>query len=535
MTIREVTDAEIQKLTTSGIWRTENLFQVLDENAARHGERLAVADAHRRLTYREFAEQTQLLAGWLSGLRLARGSVVAVQTRSSTLIPLMHFACDRADLTFLPLSDAWRSREVGHLLRQSRARVFIVPPDTKDFSYAEMISELRGDLPELEVVASAEEGSTGISVEEIVSRSSQFRGSPLASPNEPRMCMVTSGTSGLPKISLYTDNNLWYFLSTYVRTLESTGTEVFANLAPANTGSTGYLFPVLTPLLFGSTCVMLEHWNPITALELLEREKVNVAVAVPTQVIKLLDVARDRQVDLSPLRAITTAGAPLPPEVAEEAERALGCRILPMYGATDGGVPAFTTVSDPAEKRYSTVGKIIPHTQFRIATADGSVAEGGSAGEVQWRNPIKTLGYLNDDSQTQAAFTPDGLYRSGDLGKLDDEGYLRIVGRAKDLIIRGGQNVSPREIEDIVVGMEEVVEAAVLGLSDPVYGERVCLCVVPKGPGLTLERVAAYLQERGLPKFMIPEHFMEFSEFPLNSGGKVSKGDLRTLVLERTR
>ncbi|MFD2421884.1 class I adenylate-forming enzyme family protein [Amycolatopsis pigmentata] len=517
MTIRAVTDAEIRELTDSGVWRSEKLYHVLDENAARHGDRLAVADGHRRLTYRQFADATQLLAGWLSGLGLPPGSVVAVQSRSSALIPLMHFACDRADLTFLPLSDAWRSREIGHLLKKSAARVFISPPDSEHFSYSGMMAELRGELPDLDVVA------VSTSLDEIVAGSTPIRGSHQASPNEPRMCMVTSGTSGLPKISLYTDNNLWYFLTTYVRTLEQDGPEVFVNLAPANTGSTGYLFPILTPLLFGSTSVMLEHWNPVVALDLMEREKVAVAVAVPTQVIKLLDVAKNRRIDLSTLRGVTTAGAPLAPEVAAEVERAFGCKILPMYGATDGGVPAFTTVSDPAEKRYVSVGKIIPNTEFRLS----------AEGEVQWRNPIKTLGYFNDDTQTEAAFTPDGLYRSGDLGKLDEDGYLRIVGRAKDLIIRGGQNISPREIEDVVVGMEDIAEAAVVGIPDAVYGERVCLCVVPKEPGLPLDRVAGYLRDRGLPEFMIPERMVEFPEFPVNSGGKVSKVDLRASVLER--
>ncbi|WP_345412965.1 class I adenylate-forming enzyme family protein [Pseudonocardia xishanensis] len=521
------TQAEIDRWVAEKVWRTDSLLHALDAHAAADGDRLAVADQHRRLSYREFADRTAALAAWLVGLELPAGSVVAVQSPSNAHIPLMHFACNRADLTFLPLSDAWREREIGHLLRRSEARVVVIPPDRDDVGYSGMIAGMRAELPDVDVVASFGSGAA-VDLDEVMLRPERHWGTGLASQSLPRMCMVTSGTSGFPKISLYSDDNLWFFLSAYRQTLGADGPEVFAGIAPANTGSTGYIFPVLTPLLFGSSCVMLEHWNPVAALELLADEAVAVAVAVPTQLIKMLDIAKRRRVDLPALRVLSNAGAPMPPEVAAEIDSALGCAVLPMYGATDGGVPTMTTVADPPEKRYRSVGRPLPHTELRIGDGDES-----QVGEIRWRNPIKTYGYLNDDEQTSAAFTSAGLYRSGDLGRVDEDGYLHIVGRAKDLIIRGGQNISPREIEDVVVEMAEVLEAAALGVPDAIYGERVCLCVVPTAEGPTLEQVAAHLRARGLAEFMVPERFEVFDEFPSNSGGKVSKADLRALVLAR--
>ncbi|GAA1853255.1 medium-chain fatty-acid--CoA ligase [Pseudonocardia ailaonensis] len=520
------TAAEIDRWVAEKVWRTDNLLHVLDAHASAHGDRLAVADQHRRLSYREFADRTAALAAWLVGLGLPAGAVVAVQSPSNATIPLMHFACDRADLTFLPLSDAWREREIGHLLERSGARVVVVPPDRDDVRYSAMIAGLRADLPALEVVASFGPGAS-VDLDEVMLRPARHRGTGLATQSLPRMCMVTSGTSGFPKISLYSDDNLWFFLSVYRETLGvGEQPEVFAGIAPANTGSTGYLFPVLTPLLFGSSSVMLEHWNPVAALDLLAEEGASVAVAVPTQLIKMLDVAKRRGMRLPALRVLSNAGAPMPPDVAAEIDATLG-QVLPMYGATDGGVPTMTTVDDPPGKRHRSVGRPLPHTELRIGEGAGS-----EVGEIHWRNPIKSYGYLNDAAQTAAAFTPEGLYRSGDLGRVDEDGYLHVVGRVKDLIIRGGQNISPREIEDVVVEMAEVLEVAALGVPDPVYGERVCLCVVPTGP-LTLDRVAAHLRTRGLAEFMVPERFEVFDEFPTNSGGKVSKVDLRALVLAR--
>jgi non-ribosomal peptide synthetase component E (peptide arylation enzyme) len=220
--------------------------------------------------------------------------------------------------------------------------------------------------------------------------------------------------------------------------------------------------------------------------------------------------------------------------VARDAEAQLGCQMQPLYGATDGGVPVMTRLSDPPEKRHTTAGRLVPHTVLRLVDADGNDVEADSAGEVLWRNPIKSLGYLNDPERTASAFTEDGLYRSGDLGRIDAEGYLRIVGRVKDVIIRGGQNISPRELEDLLTTMPSVSEVAVIGVPDATYGEVVCACVIsPPHRTAKLPDMVAHLNAADVAEFKLPTLVEIFEDFPRNTGGKVSKPDLRTAVLER--
>jgi non-ribosomal peptide synthetase component E (peptide arylation enzyme) len=294
------------------------------------------------------------------------------------------------------------------------------------------------------------------------------------------------------------------------------------------------VFPVLAPLLHGASSVLVEHWSAPLALELLQREAATLATAVPTQLIKMLQDPALAEHDYTSLRVFNNAGAPLAPQAAMEVERVFGCTIQTVYGASDGGVPVMTRVSDPPEKRFTTVGRTLPATELRIAAPDMAALPPGEVGEVLWRNPTKTFGYLNDAERTDSMFWDDGFYRSGDLGVVDEDGYLRIVGRAKDVIIRGGQNLSPREIEEVIATEPNVSEVAVVGIPDPVYGERACACVVLRAGGsLSLDGLSRFLAAHDLVKYKWPERLELFTELPKSAGAKVSKVELRAAVLAR--
>ena len=233
------------------------------------------------------------------------------------------------------------------------------------------------------------------------------------------------------------------------------------------------------------------------------------------------------------LRVFNNAGAALAPEVAKEVESVLGCTIQSVYGASDGGVPVMTRTTDAPDQRYTTVGRLLPHTDFRLVDVDLPTSPEGQPGEILFRNPTKTYGYLGDDERTDAVFVDDGYYRSGDLGVLVD-GYLRIVGRVKDMIIRGGRNISPGEIEDLLVSHPGVGEVAVVGIPDPVYGERACACIVPRpGSAPTLADVTDHLLGSGLEKFKLPELVELFDALPRNVGEKLAKPQLREAVITR--
>lgn len=517
----------------AGLWRDAPLYEVIDGHAAADPHRIAAADQHERLTYAEFVRRSHNIAAWLLNQGYAPGTPVALQSTNRVALSLMHIACDRADLLFVPLSSAWRERELAHLLGLAEARILFVPASNAKHDYLELAEKIRPDLPHLETVGVIEGGGAEFDLSVIAASGDQRVDVP-RDPNAPRYVMVASGTTELPKMSYWTDNNLWAFMKHYRESIGLTRIDVALGMAPANTGATGYVFPVLAPLLAGATSILLEDWDPARALELLESEKATVGCAVPTQILKLLQEESLSTRDFSYLRVFTNAGAAMPPDGAKAMEAAFDCTGQVVYGATDGGVPFMTRVTDPREKRWATIGRVLPFGEVRLLDPEHRDVAAGEPGEIAWRSPTKTFGYLNEPDRTDAAWFEDGWYLSGDLGRFDADGYLSIIGRAKDMIIRGGQNISPRELEDVIIGHPSVAEVSVVGVPDPVYGERACACIIVKpGSELDPDELRRFMLDAGMAKFKLPERIEIFDEFPASAGGKITKVELRRLVQER--
>jgi non-ribosomal peptide synthetase component E (peptide arylation enzyme) len=347
--------------------------------------------------------------------------------------------------------------------------------------------------------------------------------------------MVSSGTTSVPKLSLWTDNNLWAFRTAWSQAVALTHKDRVVGLAPAGTGAIGYVFGVLFPLLTGATSVLLERWEPAAALGLIAEERASVVAAVPTQLVKLLQEAESRSLSFPDLRVVTNAGAPLSPDAAAAVEVEWRCRIQTVYGATDGGVPVMTRIDDPPATRRSTVGRQLPLTDLRLVDAALRDVDPGQAGEIQWRGPTKSYGYLNDPARTAEMFTDDGFYRSGDLAQACADGSYRIVGRSKDMIIRGGQNIAPVEIEDVLALHPAVAEVAAVGIPDDVFGQRVCVAIVPRvGGELDLSAVVAFMAARRIARFKLPERLELFDELPKTATGKLSKDEIRDRVIARS-
>ncbi|MDT7671641.1 MAG: cyclohexanecarboxylate-CoA ligase [Pseudonocardiales bacterium] len=529
------TAAQAAEYRQSGLWGDRNLPEIFDEFAAADPEKVAVVDDQVKWTYGELRELSLRAARLLLELGVRPGDPVAVQLPSCALLPLVHLAANRLGAFMVAMPTRWRRSEVGSLLRTIEAEVLVGVESERGMDIRSLHEELLPGLPRLRHVTYARTGSAS-SFEERIRACPPLSGEEQKrlrlDPDQPAHVMCSSGTTGVPKASVWSGNDMVAMLVHQTgAALELTPADIAAGIAPAGQGSTGYIFPILMPLLYGATSVILENWTSEAALDLIVRERCTFATAIPTQMVMLLDLPLE-SVDLTRFTRFNNAGAPLPPRVAQEIERRMGCVVQNVYGTTDGGVPTMTTLRDPAWARWDTVGRPCAGEELELRGPDGERALAGVTGEVYWRGANNSYGYLNQPDYDAANWVDGGWYRSGDLGQITEDGYLRIVGRAKDMILRGGMNIFPFEVETVLVRHPGIASVAIVPVPDDRLGERACAVVVPSGEPPALADLTAFLTEQGLAKFKFPERMVLLDELPTNPGGKVDKVRLQSLVAE---
>ena len=530
------TAAEAERYRRSGVWPDETFYERFERFATTFADKTAVIEMRRTLTYRELLDRVKALSRGLLDAGIGPGSVVALQLPNSAEQPMVHLALNRIGALAVPIHDAWHEAELPHLLGLSRAVAAVVPSSYRDLDYPSLYARLREKLPELkQVFAIGDPNPKADAFESLFSRGSEAAVAALGriDPDAPGDVMLSSGTTSLPKASLFSSNNLLALLAPFWRRIRITPDDVAAALAPAGTGAIGYVYPMLTPLLNGATSVILDRWSePEIAIDLICRHRCTYAFAVPTQLAQSLPAIKARpSEDFAAFRCFVNAGAPLGPDVGRQIEEHMACKIFGIYGATDGGVATSTDLDDTQEQRLTTVGRAQDECQVRLVDELGEPLPPGVPGEIQWRSADKSYGYLNDPEATAMAFTAERFYRTGDLGSLDADGYLRIVGRVKDMIIRGGRNLSPRLIEEMVGRHPRIADVAVAAFPCPVMGERACAFVVTHdGKPLKLPDLLLFLQNERMPTWQLPERIELLAELPKSAGGKVMKGKLRELV-----
>lgn len=531
-------DEGVSRMYALGLWDERTLADIVDGHARTDPDKLAVIDARSRVSYGELGELSLRLAAVLHGLGVEPGDPVAAQLPGCTLLPALHLACVRIGALFMPLSTAWRGAELRPLLAAVGAAVLVVPGAggiDDDFDFLGLAGSIRDEQPTLRAVIPARSGNADAieALAAAVTRQAVDEVAGLrASAEAPVLVMSSSGTTGTPKAAVWGGNDLKaLLLHNVVPRLRLAADDVAAGLAPAGTGSTGYIFPVLTPLLLGATAAILERWSPQAALDLIVAEGATYATAIPTQMAMLLPLGLEAA-DLSRFTRFNNAGAPLPPSTARELEERMGCRVQSIYGSTDGGVPVMTSVDDAEPVRRTTVGSVCAGVEVKLVGADGAALPAGEAGEVCWRAG-KSYGYLNQPAYDTAAFDAEQWFHSGDVGRFDDEGNLRIVGRIKDMILRGGTNIFPAEIEHLVSQHPGVADVAVVGVPDDRLGERACAVVVPvAGAAPDLAGLCAFLRDREVAVVKLPEELVLVDALPTNAGGKIDKARVRETAVE---
>jgi acyl-CoA synthetase (AMP-forming)/AMP-acid ligase II len=506
-------DAEAERYYACGIWQRRGLDALLAEHARETPAKVAVHDDDASITFAELEERSRRLAGGLRDGGVGTGSVVAVRMGNRVDHAVVVYALAAAGAVLFELPPDATPVQAAAALRQSSAvALFADLPPTATETAALTGPALASTAPE-ELAAAAVSDLPG------------------QDPDTVSLLIGTSGTTGTPKIAMRTTNGSTA-MSRCVTSRAGVGRDSVAMIAAPLSGGVGYVNGLCTLGVTGCTLVLTADFRAGALLRTIERHRVTHLATLPTLLIRMLGADEAATADASSLRTIQSGGAHLGAEIAAALEARFGCRVVSAYGAMDLGVSAMTaTYGDTAEHRHRTVGRGgFPETEHRIVDEAGGTLPDGEIGEIVMRGPTTALGYYADDAATRVLFDERGWGHFGDLGLIDPDGYLRVVGRLKEVINRGGKKISINEVEDHVRAVPGVVEVAAVGYDDAELGERCAVVVVTEGGELTLEALRAFLASRGAPKHTWPERIEHVDELPVSPQGKVRRRELRELI-----
>ena len=486
---------------------------------------LAVDELDRTLTFGEYRDRCLVWADALGEYGIGAGTVVSWQLPTWLESLVIVGALARLGAVQNPILPICRAREVGFMVRQTGARFLIVPgPDPwRGFDYVDMATDLGPEVLRVARGGPLVGSLSGPRAREI-DPAEVWRGSP-----DVRWIFYTSGTTADPKGAMHTDATVAAAARGVNHAFETTPDDRFAMVFPfTHVGGIQSLFGFLD---VGSGSIWTEAFEPHATVELLRKHDVTVAAAGTAFWLAYLAVQREQPGEpiFPKLRFCGGGGSPKPPTIDAEVRAEMGgLGILNGYGLTECPSHCLSTVRDPAEKRATTEGRPTPGTEMRITAPDGTELPRETEGEIRVRARQLCLGYV-DSSLDADGFDADGYFRTGDLGWLDVDGYLVVSGRLKDIIIRKGENISAKEVEDLLYEHPSVADVAVIGLPDPERGERPCAVVVhaPDTPPFTMDVMTAWCVDHGLMTQKIPEQLELVDVLPRNLSGKVVKYELR--------
>lgn len=540
------TQEEMEEFVSRGYWGKPSISDLWDENARRYPNREAVADSRSRFTWAQAKQWYDRVALGLLAMGLKKDDVVVTQLPNICEAMLVSHALEKAGILGLPTMMTMRHRELEYIFAKTGAVGIVVVPVFHNFDYCAMVQEIREGLPQLQhVFAAGGESAKGVvSLAKMADTPLENKYPPdylegaRPGPFDVHSLRMTSGTTGLPKF-VECPNNHWVTGDTNVGRWKLTGDDVCAALAPVIGGPGGVVNRYTAPHV-AARVVLLERFDAEEALKLIERQKVTIASAVPAQMAMMVKHPNFDRYDYSSLRAFFYAGAPCPYNLAREVEERMGCRIIADLGAMDCGTIASTSIDDPPEVRRASVGKPYPGNIIKLLDEKGKESPPGDVGEMVVKGAIFCSGYYRDAEATQRVWGQsgwEGWYHTGDLGKFDENGNLYVVGRAKDMIIRGGQNIYPIEVENLLVTHPKVLQVAIVPMPDPVMGEKACAYIIPRpGQAITFDDMVGFLMEKKMAKFKIPERLEIVGSFPMSGDGqKVIKKDLAADVAARLK
>jgi fatty-acyl-CoA synthase len=535
--------SEVQKSYTRGAdsppLLEETIGANLDRTIARFGDREALVSCAQgtRYTYAGLGEAVDELARGLMATGLEPGDRVGIWSPNCAEWTLLQYATAKLGVILVNINPAYRTSELAYALRQSGCRMLVSAPEFKTSDYRAMVAEVRDELPELEtaIFLGSDEWtelrarSSEVSLSELRERADSL------SAEDPINIQYTSGTTGFPKGATLTHRNILNNGFMIAEALRYDERDRVCIPVPFY-HCFGMVIGNLACTTHGSVMVIpAAAFEPEATLAAVAQESCTSLYGVPTMFIAELEHPRFSDYELGSLRTGVMAGSPCPVEVMRRViDRMHMSEVGICYGMTETSpVSTQTAHDDPLEKRVGSVGRVQPHLEIKlIDPVDGDTVERGESGELCTRGYSVMSGYWNDAERTSEAIDAEGWMHTGDLATMDDEGYVNIVGRSKDMVIRGGENVYPREVEEFLYSHPDVSDVQVVGVPDPRFGEELVAWVIPRaGASVDAEQVREFCQGK-IAHYKIPRYVRSVDEFPMTVTGKVQKFKLRDRAIE---
>ncbi|MGC6542949.1 medium-chain fatty-acid--CoA ligase [Escherichia coli] len=520
-----------------GLWGDASLADYWQQTARAMPDKIAVVDNHgATYTYSALDHAASCLANWMLAKGIESGDRIAFQLPGWCEFTVIYLACLKIGAVSVPLLPSWREAELVWVLNKCQAKMFFAPTLFKQTRPVDLILPLQNQLPQLQQIVGVDKlapATSSLSLSQIIADNIPLTTAITTHGDELAAVLFTSGTEGLPKGVMLTHNNILASERAYCARLNLTWLDVFMMPAPLG-HATGFLHGVTAPFLIGARSVLLDIFTPDACLALLEQQRCTCMLGATPFVYDLLNLLEKQPADLSALRFFLCGGTTIPKKVARECQQ-LGIKLLSVYGSTESSPHAVVNLDDPLSRFMHTDGYAAAGVEIKVVNDARKTLPPGCEGEEASRGPNVFMGYFDEPELTARALDEEGWYYSGDLCRMDEAGYIKITGRKKDIIVRGGENISSREVEDILLQHPKIHDACMVAMPDERLGERSCAYVVLKAPhhSLSLEEVVAFFSRKRVAKYKYPEHIVVIEKLPRTASGKIQKFLLRKDIMRR--
>jgi cyclohexanecarboxylate-CoA ligase len=526
------------RMIAQGLWHDRTINAELDACLAACPDKLALtayrveAGDEKRFTYRELASMADRIAVGLTRLGVQKNDVVACQLPNWWQFTLLYLACSRIGAVINPMMHIFRERELNFMLKHGEAKVIVAPKTFRGFDFEQMITAIQPGLPHLKHVVVID-GQGSNSFEALLSGPA-WENEPDAAailsahrpgPDDITQLIYTSGTTGEPKGVMHSANTVMANIIPYAQRLQLDAEDVVLMASPM-AHQTGFMYALMMPIMLKASAVLQDIWEPKKAVEIINREKATFTMASTPFLTDLTRAVSEGSTPVPTLKTFLCAGAPIPGPLVEQARAALSTKIVSAWGMTENGAVTLIALNDPDERAFTTDGLPLPGVELKVVGADEQSLPPGEAGKLYVRACSNFGGYLR--RQHLNGTDAEDWFDTGDLARMDAQGYIRITGRSKDVIIRGGENIPVVEIESLLYRHPAVAMAAIVAYPDERLGERACAVVVTKpGQSFDMPTLVDYLKAQKVALQYIPERLELLDAMPATPSGKIQKFKLR--------